>query len=145
MFHFILSDFSHNDAGRMGCQRLNNWMPRGCQVKSHIAWGSRCGQTQLYLECTDVLVYFSNICALKRAFCFERLSCAWSSYVQQEKAIPSLFLRIPGTGFLICLKQWFFFFFRPWQHPFSVVSNCSVLEDIIVEKSSDPFACKCFL
>lgn len=50
--------------------------------------------------------------------------------MQQEKAIPSLFLRIPGTGFLICLKPGFFFF-SPRQHPFSVVSNCSVLEDII--------------
>ena len=31
------------------------------------------------------------------------------------------------------LKAMCFFFFPSWQHPFSLVSNCSILEEIIVE------------
>lgn len=84
----ISANVRRNEVGRRGVSETNNWMwepftPGLPGQIEHSLAGSRCGQTQLCLECAGVLVCFPNICALKRAFCLKcSLSCAWSSLVQ---------------------------------------------------------------
>lgn len=127
---FTMSDVNCDDVGRRGVQRLNDGpAARFNQTQP----GREGGQTQLCLDRTDVFVYFPQHLCFENSFLLEMqpLLCSELKCVV-GKVFPFLFLRFSGIGFLVLLKQCFFFF-SSWQHLFSLVSNCSILEEIIVE------------
>lgn len=108
-------------------------------------WAARFNQTQPGREWvwTNTAVFRPHRCLrlFSQHLCFEN-----SFLLEMQPLLCSELMCVVGKSYSISiseiLRNWlsctlkamfFFFFFSSWQHPFSLVSNCSILEEIIVE------------
>lgn len=108
-------------------------------------WVARFNQTRPGREWvwTNTAVFRPHRCLrlFSQHLCFENIFL-----LEMQPLLCSELMCVVGKSFSISiseiLRNWLsctlkamflFFFFSSWQHPFSLVSNCSILEEIIVE------------